>query len=201
MLACLLRNRNTKSKCWIKRRKGDSRDADAKFVSGFELKLFKTTQSSTSMCCLTQHQDNLIISWNSRTNDQLQIDFHGLQSKWTSVIFLEHVGTAVVFLYIFDTKHVLVAQIRNHPVPIAPNWGRCQVGRNDDRKFPRRNWWCSRPEINVQSGTWSRSPAILGKTSSTPRGQKPSKLFWQTDPIEQKIVRRMLLVYQKSTGR
>jgi len=33
-----------------------------KFVSGFELKLFKTTQSSISMCYLTQHQDDLIIS-------------------------------------------------------------------------------------------------------------------------------------------
>jgi len=32
-------------------------------------------------------------------------------------------------------------------------------------------------------------------------GTKASKLFWQTDPIEQKIVRRMLLVYQKSTER
>ena len=57
------------------------------------------------------------------------------------------------------------------------NWGRCQVRRNDDGKFPRRNWWCSRPEINVQSGTWSRSPAILGRTSSTPRRQKPPNYF------------------------
>lgn len=43
------------------------------------------------------------------------------------MIFLEHVGTAVVFLYISDIKHVLVAQIRNHPVPIAPKTGRIEV--------------------------------------------------------------------------
>jgi len=176
ILAYLLQNRNTKSKCWIK--KGKATHVMQTPNLYLSLKLFKTTQPSTSVCCLTQHQDDWILSWNSRTNDQLKTDFHDLQSKRTSVIFLEHVVTAVVFLYIFDTKHVLLAQIRNYPVPIAPKTVELRsLSSRANGKFPRRNWWGSRPEINVQSGTWSRSPAILGKTSSTPRGQKPPNYF------------------------